>query len=172
MPIISPIIRTTHSESSYYGSAFPHGRHSGSRTFTFPGGKRHPHQRRIPLHVLQAANSRLQAINQRLGKAKSFAELHGLIAQQIGPIPGIGDLTVYDIAHRIGAYLSLAPEAIYLHAGTREGAQALNLTGEMIALSQVPAELKLTPAEIEDCFCIYKDALRRGSLSLRPHARC
>jgi hypothetical protein len=138
-----------------------------------PGGKRHSHQRRIPLHVLQAANSRLQAIIHRLGKAKSFTELHGFIAQQIGPIPGIGDLTVYDIAHRIGAYLSLGPEAIYLHAGTREGARALNLTGETIPLSEVPAELrKLTPAEIEDCFCIYKDALRRGSLSHRPHVRC
>lgn len=101
----------------------------------FPSGKRHPHQRRIPLHVLQAANTHLQAVAQRLGKANSFDELHGLIAQQIGPIPGIGDLAVYDISHRIGAYLSLAPEAIYLHAGTREGARALNLTGQTIALS-------------------------------------
>jgi hypothetical protein len=37
---------------------------------------------------------------------------------------------VYDIAHRIGAYLRREPEAVYLHAGTREGARALNLGGE------------------------------------------
>jgi hypothetical protein len=38
-----------------------------------PSGKHHSHQRRIPLHVLQAANSRLQAIALRLGKARSHA---------------------------------------------------------------------------------------------------
>jgi hypothetical protein len=130
-----------------------------------PSGKRHPHQRRIPLHVLQAANSRLQAIAQRLGKAPSFAELHRLITQQIGPIRGIGDLTVYDIAHRVGAFLRLTPEAIYLHAGTRKGARTLNLAGDRIALSEAPAEFqKLTAAEVEDCFCIYKDVLRSDEL--------
>ena len=88
-----------------------------------PGGKRHSHQRRIPLHVLQAAERRLQAIAGQVQTAKSFAELHRLIERHIKPIRGIGDLAVYDIAHRIGMYLQHAPEAVYLHAGTREGAR-------------------------------------------------
>ena len=32
---------------------------------------------------------------------------------------------VYDTAVRIGAYLNLEPEEVYLHAGTKKGAAAL-----------------------------------------------
>lgn len=74
-----------------------------------PSGKRHPHQRRIPLRALQAAKRRLQTIAGLLRTAKSFAELHDLIDRQIKAVRGIGDLAVYDIAHRIGAYLGHAP---------------------------------------------------------------
>jgi hypothetical protein len=138
-----------------------------------PGGKRHSHQRRIPLRVLQAAERRLQPIAEHLRSAKSFAELHAIIDRQIGPLRGIGDLAVYDIAHRIGAYLDLAPEEVWLHAGARDGARALNLSGEKVTLPELPADLrKLSPAEIEDCLCIYKDNLRRGSLSRRTRSRC
>jgi hypothetical protein len=138
-----------------------------------PSGKRHPHQRRIPLHVLQAAERRLQAIAGQLRTAKSFAELHDLIDREIKPVRGIGDLAVYDIAHRIGAYLRHAPEAVYLHAGTREGARALNLTSKTIGLSQLPAGLrKLSAAEIEDCLCIYKDALHGRDLRIGARTLC
>jgi hypothetical protein len=58
--------------------------------------------------VLQAER-RLQAIAAHLLAATSFAELHDLIDSQIKPIRGIGDLAIYDIAHRIGAYLRHAP---------------------------------------------------------------
>jgi hypothetical protein len=61
---------------------------------------------------------RVQVASGKLKKAKSFAELHHIVAKEIGPIRGIGDLAVYDIAHRIGAYLGREPEAVYLHAGT------------------------------------------------------
>jgi hypothetical protein len=39
-----------------------------------PSGKRHPHQRRIPLPVLQAAERRLQAAANWLKRAKSEAD--------------------------------------------------------------------------------------------------
>ena len=40
-------------------------------------------------------------------------------------------------------------------------------------LSEAPAEFqRLTPAEVEDCFCIYKDVLRSDELNLRPRTRC
>jgi hypothetical protein len=82
-------------------------------------------------------------------------------------IRGVGALAVYDIAHRMGAYLGQEPDAVYLHAGTRKGAAALGLKGEMVELAEIPSAFhKLPPAEIEDCLCIYKDVLRgRG---LRP----
>ena len=39
----------------------------------------------------------------------------------------LGELTVYDVAHRIGAYLQLEPDVVYLHRGTRIGARYLGL---------------------------------------------
>jgi hypothetical protein len=42
---------------------------------------------------------------------------------EIGLIAGIGRLTVYDVATRIGAHVDLAPERAYLHAGTATGAK-------------------------------------------------
>jgi hypothetical protein len=138
-----------------------------------PSSKRHPHQRRIPLRVLQAAERRLQAIAGSLLAAESFAELHRLIERQIKPVQGIGDLAVYDIARRIGAYLGHEPETVYLHAGTREGARALNLEGNAIDVSEFPVKLRnLSAAEIEDCLCIYKDALRTHGLRVGTRTLC
>ena len=126
-----------------------------------PNGKRHPHQRRIPGQVLQKAERRLQAIAEQLRAANSFVELYRRIEHRLGTVRGIGDLAIYDIAHRIGAFLGLEPDAVYLHAGTREGARALNLSGKAIDVSVLPVELqKLSAAEAEDCLCIYKDLLR------------
>jgi hypothetical protein len=62
-----------------------------------------------------------------LQSAKTFEELHRVILNKIGDIQGIGELTVYDIAVRIGAELNLAPAVVFLHAGTRIGAKALGL---------------------------------------------
>jgi hypothetical protein len=124
-------------------------------------GKRHPHQRRIPGHVLAKAERALQERAERLAKADSFDALHTEVCAGIGNIRGIGDLAVYDIAHRIGAYLKLEPDLVYLHAGTRAGAKALGLSGEKLARGQLPADLqRLKASELEDCLCIYRSMLR------------
>jgi hypothetical protein len=94
---------------------------------------------------------------------KTFSELITLTTRYLDEIKGIGDLTVYDIAQRIGLYLSLQPELVYLYAGTRLGAKTLGLGRRQAKLSinelPVPFSL-LTPSEIEDCLCIYKDELQ------------
>jgi len=94
-----------------------------------PSGKRHPHQRRIPGPLLEQVETRLQGIGRKLARASSFAELHRAVENEIGDIKGIGALTVYDIAHRIGAQFEKAPERVYLHAGTRIGAQVFKYQG-------------------------------------------
>jgi hypothetical protein len=67
---------------------------------------------------------------------------------------------VYDIAHRIGAYFGKLPENVYLHAGTRIGARAFNIKGDSIDPKTLPKPfLWLSPAEIEDCLCIYREEL-------------
>lgn len=133
-----------------------------------PSGKRHPHQRRIPKAVLEQAEARLQAIGRSLAKAADFDDLHRLVEQHIGGIHGVGALTVYDIAHRLGAYFGKAPELVYLHAGTRTGARVFKISGDSVHPKNLPdAFSRLKPAEIEDCFCIYKDELQKRA---RTHA--
>src|SRR5690606_7722303 len=65
-------------------------------------GKRHPHQYRIPAASLQKAVRRLQRVD--LAAAESFDDLHAVINAAIRDIDMIGPLTVYDIAHRLGAF--------------------------------------------------------------------
>jgi hypothetical protein len=136
-------------------------------------GKRHPHQRRIPIALLGQAEERLQVVRPGLAKAADFATLHRMVQEEIGRIKGIGELTVYDIAHRIGAHFGRAPRLVYLHAGTRTGALALNIKGDSFDPAILPeAFSRLSPAEIEDCLCIYKDELNGSSRNRRRGSAC
>jgi hypothetical protein len=135
-----------------------------------PSGKRHPHQRRIPSALLEQVEARLQPTRRSLAKAADFAALHRLVEEQIDGIKGVGDLTVYDIAHRIGAHFGKVPERVYLHAGTRIGARAFDISGDSFDPKILPQPFsRLAPSEIEDCLCIYKDELRDGHGRSRRH---
>jgi hypothetical protein len=127
-----------------------------------PSGKRFGHQRRIPESVLRQSEKALLDAMPNLQSAKTFEELHHIISREIGDIQGIGELTIYDTALRIGAKLNLNPAVVFLHAGTRSGAKALGVDGSrrFIERGCLPREFSpLTPAEIEDVLCIYKDRL-------------
>jgi len=137
-----------------------------------PSGKRHSHQRRIPRVLLEQAEAKLQGIGRKLAKAADFAALHRLVEQEIGDMKGIGDLTVYDVAHRIGAHFGKPPEYVYLHAGTRIGARVFGIGGDSFDQKLLPEPFaRLAPSEIEDCLCIYKDELR-GTAPRRGSSRC
>lgn len=132
--------------------------------FNRKGGKRHNHQRRIPIKVIARVAGKLA--NARITKPKNFEFLYTLIEDTIGTIRGIGPLTLYDLAHRIGARFGVRPNLVYLHSGTQVGARALNLKGQTLHPSSLPQQFKrLTAEEIEDCLCIYKDDLRLHGLS-------
>jgi len=123
-----------------------------------PDGKRYDHQRRIPRDALEVSANRLRRA--KLETARTFDDLYDIVSRAIGSIRGIGELTVYDTALRIGAKLSLAPDRIYLHAGTRVGARKLGLNWreDSLALSDIPEALReLKPREIEDCLCIFEE---------------
>jgi hypothetical protein len=143
-----------------------------------PKGKRFSHQRRIPRAVLNRASAllldRLWAIN----AASTFEDLHDAVAETIGDVEGIGELTVYDTALRVAAKRGLEPRRVYLHAGTRAGARALGFTdgADWILPNDLPrAFRRLRPMEIEDCLCIYKAELRRladgNALGVRERSR-
>jgi hypothetical protein len=120
-----------------------------------PGGGRFSHQWNA---LLKADFSSVQ----------SFDELHTLVRRTIGQISGIGPLTIYDTAHRIGAFLKIRPDFVYLHAGVRSGAKALGIGyhAAKLPMGALPKAFhRLLPEQAEDCLCIYKDALKRLKLS-------
>jgi hypothetical protein len=139
----------------------------------FPDGKRHPHQYLIPQELLELAEVRLKAAARRLAGAPDFDALHEIVTREIGSVHGIGKLMVYDIAHRIGAYFGKFPTQVYLHRGTKEGAAVLGFRAVKLDPAVLPSVFsRLTPAEIEDCLCIYKDKLRGAPSRSRRNTGC
>lgn len=140
-----------------------------------PTGKRLAHQRRIPESSLRESHRRLAEIEAILRHVLSFEQLHALVASRIQEIAGIGELTIYDTALRIGSHLRLEPSVVFLHAGTRVGARRLGLDAsrEFLAVQDLPSALHLlSPCEIEDVLCIYKNRFTRGARKLSRQARC
>ena len=131
--------------------------------------KIHGHQRRVGRIKLNRFAEQLKLKEDAIRKAKSFDELLSTIDQI--KFDGIADLTIYDTATRIGAYLNLFPDRIYLHSGTRGG--AVNLLGSVkgkkfITLNELPQEFKrhdLTASEFEDILCIFKDDFKQPFLT-------
>lgn len=129
--------------------------------------KRSSHQNRIRPSLLKEAEHRLQQASTDIQSAPDFERLHSAVESLIGPISGVGELCVYDIAHRIAAFRGFEPKLVYLHRGTRDGARALGFKGKTLDPAHLPAAFsRLTPAETEDCLCIYKAALASGKLPL------
>lgn len=126
-------------------------------------GLKHPHQGGTPPASLREATRRLQAVQKKISRLKDFDALHDFIEAEIDDIYKVGQLVIYDTAHRIGAYLRLKPKSIYMHAGTREGAEALlgrRVSAKRLALGDFPMAMRaLTPEQAEDFLCRCKDEL-------------
>jgi len=123
-------------------------------------GKRHRHQSRIKREAIRAAHRALAAVETTLASITDFDSLHSVVEARTHSIDGIGELYIYDVALRIGAFLRIEPTKVYLHAGTRRGALRLGFPPSMktIRPEELPSELaELRPFEIEDLLCIYED---------------
>lgn len=124
-------------------------------------GKRNPHQRRLKKENLERFASNLIDKNIEIQNSKTFDELLKVIENC--KVKGVGALACYDTATRIGAKLNLFPEVIYLHAGTKIGAQKLlgkRMRQKYLRIDELPKEFQnssLTPFEIENMLCICKD---------------
>lgn len=123
-------------------------------------GKKHGHQNLIPTATLDKfAVELLNKVND-LQVASSFTDLIAIIEKC--KIKGIADLTIYDTANRIGSFLGLTPDKIYLHRGTKTGAKKIlgKIKGKTIDKTDLPLPFQnnnLTNGEIEDILCIYKN---------------
>lgn len=123
-------------------------------------GKRMSHQRRIKARALRDAKVALLAVIPDLTNCPDFDTLHGLVRETVESIEGIGPLYIYDVSERIGTKLGLHPEKVYLHTGAAAGATNLGLDGSLLTIevAELPMALQcLSPDEIEDVLCIYKD---------------
>jgi len=124
------------------------------------GEKRCDHHCLKPQAVLEDACSRLLDCQPAIRATRSFDDLHELINSAVGHVRGIGPMYVYDVALRIGYQEDIAPESVYLHRGTRDGAAAfgMNVKRKTIPRDEFRTPLcSLDAAAIEDVLCIYKD---------------
>lgn len=125
-------------------------------------GKKHSHQYRLKKEDMERFAIELQLQEYKIQSADNFDILFKIIENVGLKMEGIGDMLIYDTAERIGQYLNLFPGKIYLHAGTREGAEKLigKIESSTVKKEMFPEPIKsssLTCADIESMLCMYKD---------------
>ena len=95
------------------------------------------------------------------GDFDDFEDLHTWVSSITGSTDGLGPMTAYDVARRLGAWLGLQPSMVWLHRGTQDGAKALNITGHKVPLSAFPEPIQgLGATHAENFLCIYKKRLQ------------
>lgn len=136
-------------------------------------GKHHNHQSKVDITARRKLGAKLVAKKKMVEKIASirhhdrFDLLHDLI-DEIKPF-GIGPVTVYDVAVRVGAYLGIDPQSVYMHAGVRLGYEALFGAGsskgiERVPLSRFPEPFCYMEADdIEDILCTYREIFSKWS---------
>jgi hypothetical protein len=122
-------------------------------------GKKHPHQHRLQKIYLEDFGRSVNESRALISTINNFAELYEVVKSR--RVYGVGDLAIYDAAVRIGAFLNILPDQIYLHAGARIGAEGMlgRIHTEKIDKSDLPVEFSQSDLgcyELEDILCIYK----------------
>jgi hypothetical protein len=132
-------------------------------------GKMHSHQTKVPVAARRQFGweiiSQVGPLVSNLVVRNSFDQFYDII-WGLRPA-GIGPLTTYDVAVRLGAYLKLEPQSLYLHTGARMGWDAM-WGGDRLGQANVrvpkeiwPAPLRRLSADMaEDFLCTYRDALQ------------
>jgi hypothetical protein len=123
-------------------------------------GKIHDHQHRVGKETLTEAAAVFLGHMNEIVVSKKFAELHAIIEKHA--IKGFGVLAIYDTSLRLGAFLGLAPETVYLHAGAKTGFERLrpHLDTSMRVVDRMdlpPALQELRLDHVENFLCIFKD---------------
>ena len=132
----------------------------------YKSGKKHPHQRRINNDSLKKFSRSLIKRKRAIIKSRSFSLL--LCILKSARKKGIGELTIYDTALRIGISKNIKPNEVYLHAGTKKGAQILlksRIRTDSLTISELPTSfhaLSVSCVHAEEILCIYKDALKNS----------
>jgi hypothetical protein len=125
--------------------------------------KIHFHQRRVGRTELDSFAESLATLESELKNAVSFDDIFDIVKK--AKTEGINELAQFDTALRIGNFLKILPQKVYLTSSTRTGAE--NLLGHLfdktsLTIEEFPAPFNrpdLSTTEIEDILHIYKDEL-------------
>lgn len=121
----------------------------------------HPHQRRVSKKLSTALEIAI-GDGKQPESFQNFQSLYDWVKSVTDRVTGVGKMTAYDVARRLGAWLDLKPDVVYLHAGTADGAQQLGVEGKMAHLGAFPQELQaLGATHLENFLCIYKEHLQK-----------
>lgn len=146
-------------------------------------GKHHNHQSKVDLQARLEfgrliVHNRVEMLKSMNGAKRQdvewfteFDAMHDFL-DEMKPY-GIGPVTVYDVAVRIGAFLEVEPKQVYMHAGVRQGLKALEFglgkhqAGQRLLgahkLPRVPLYLFPKPLrsmkadDVEDILCTYRE---------------
>ena len=135
-------------------------------------GKKNKHQWRLKNIDLEKFAVQLIDKADDIKNCTSFEELLKKI--ELYKTHGIGTLAVYDTAERIGAYLELYPEKVYLHAGVKVGAEKIlgkKLSEKFLRKEDLPEVFQQTDLHcgaIEDILCMYKESFDDGNEAFLP----
>ncbi|MGB5966831.1 MAG: hypothetical protein WBG70_00760 [Spirulinaceae cyanobacterium] len=122
-------------------------------------GKMHSHQRRVASKLDEGLKISL-SYNRQPDSFDDFQDIYSWIESITIPVDGLGEMTAYDVARRLGAWLSMQPEKVYLHRGAAEGAKKSSIKGKAVYLNNFPQEIqKLGATHAENFLCIYKNRL-------------
>jgi hypothetical protein len=137
-----------------------------------PHGGRLQHQWRAPRLSLARAHSILIASLPSIEACLSFDELLNAIRTLLTGVPRLQEVYLYDVALRIGSFMSSAsshhPTTVYLHAGSLVGAMniacvrpAVPPQNPALPAAAFPHPIStMPPHEIENLLCIYRRCLR------------
>jgi len=152
------IIRIEQADNKTYYIRHPH-----QEVFTDKEGN----QRGINVFIAKQVEHNLQARIEDLKKCSNFSQVIKIVEEC--KVKGFGDLSIYDTAVRIGTYLGIEPDKVYLHAGTRVGIKQLEEKGYLvegsskrktIGLNEMPKEFgNLSADEIQHFACSKKSDL-------------
>lgn len=121
-------------------------------------GKMHGHQYRVGEKKLFEGLQVALADNKQPEDFQDFNTLHDWVWSVAERVKGLGEMTAYDVARRLGVWLGKEPVLVYLHRGTKEGARKFGVNGETVELNAFPPEIQMLGAtHAENFLCIYKD---------------
>lgn len=130
-------------------------------------GKTHNHQSKVPRAIrtefgkgiIKVWRAKLHSARSLQPVVTNFDALYDLVNS--ARIWGIGNVTEYDVATRIAAYLKLEVQSLYLHAGVLQAWKILKGSyryPRRIPRAWLPREfISLPTDEIEDMLCTYRD---------------